>query len=169
MNEWGELQFGGRQLQGLGQHGLGVWQEDVDNAITVHDADMVAINAAIGECAAMAPGDVQAWTAAYEKWQKVKSDWAFDKTGSIAPGPVYGTGILARVQDSTNDATTYWGKLRLACPPLAPPAPNANVSQGSSWVDDLKTAGKVVVGVVVTGVVVYAAYQGVKLVSAAKS
>jgi hypothetical protein len=107
-----------------GALGWGVSSEDVDNAIADLDPTMTAINAGVSACAQMAAADAQLWARAYIRWEQVKSDWAYDKQGSVAPGPVYGTGILARVQTSNNDATLYQGKLAAACPNLAPPAPN---------------------------------------------
>jgi hypothetical protein len=102
----------------------GISADDVDNAIADLDPTMTAINAGIGACPQMAAADVQLWTRAYIKWEQVKSDWAYDKQGSVAPGPVYGTAVLARVQASNNDATLFQGKLKVACPALAPPPPN---------------------------------------------
>jgi hypothetical protein len=107
-----------------GALGWGVSSEDVDNAIADLDPTMTALEAGIGACSSMTAADVQVWGRAYLRWQQVKSDWAYDKQGSVGPGPVYGTGILARVQTSNNDATLYQGKLALACPALAPPVPN---------------------------------------------
>jgi hypothetical protein len=104
--------------------GWGVSSDQVDNAIADLDPTMTAIDSGIGACSAMAATDVALWKQAYLRWQSVKSDWAYDKQGSVAPGPVYGGAILARVQASNNDATQYQGKLAAACPNLAPPAPN---------------------------------------------
>jgi hypothetical protein len=107
-----------------GALGWGVSSDDVDHAIADLDPTMTAINAGIGACPQMAAADAQLWARAYIRWEAIKSDWAYDKQGSVAPGPVYGTGILARVQQSNNDATLYQGKLATACPALAPPVLN---------------------------------------------
>jgi hypothetical protein len=102
----------------------GISADDVDHAIADLDPTMTALDSGIAACSAMASTDVGLWKQAYLRWQEIKSDWAYDKQGSVAPGPVYGGAILARVQASNNDATAYQGKLHLACANLAPPPPN---------------------------------------------
>jgi hypothetical protein len=181
----GSLSIGGRTAAGFGlgrglvsyggqprgSFGLGVFADEVDAHIAVLDPIMVAINTGIAACSAMAATDVTAWAAAYEKWQQVKSDWEFDKEGSLAPGPFYGSGILARVQLSTNDAVTYQGKLASACANLAPAAPSptlTNPGSASTIVEDVKAVGKVIAGVAVTGLVVYAGWKAVEIVSATR-
>jgi hypothetical protein len=171
MSEWGELSFGGRPVAGYyparrgntapaGLQGLGVWASTVDARIGELDPSMTSLNAAVGACTTMAAADVALWNQAYQRWQKVKSDWAFDKQGSITPGPVYGDQILAQVQLSRNDYVTTQGKVAQACAQLAPPAINpVGPPDENSWADDLKTAGKVIVGITVTGVIVYAVYK----------
>jgi len=165
LSEWGALAYAGRKV-----HGLGVWADDVDNDIALLDPFMVSLNASVTSCADMAASDVKIWEQAYVRWQKVKSDWAFDKQGSIAPGPVYGAGIEARLQLSRNDYVTFQGKVaRIAsCAASVPPVipalpPEGSGPGGTSWVSDLKNAGTVVVGVAVTGVVVYGIYKVVEI------
>lgn len=115
-----------------GAWGWGYSSEQVDGAIADLDPFMAAINAGVDACAAVSPTDRTLWGQAYQRWQAVKQDWAFDKGGSIAPGPVYGASILARVQQSNDDATTYQAILARACPNLAPPAPNPLLGGGGA-------------------------------------
>ena len=169
MRDWADVRLAGRGLSGFG---LGVWADDVDAAIAELDPYMVSINSGVGACTTMAASDAQLWATAYETWQKVKSDWAFDKAGSVAPGPVYGSSILARVQSSNNDAGTFQAKLASACKSLAPPAPPPTTgtggnSQTPSLTDDLKNVGAVLGKIAVGGVVLYGVFKGIQLVSGA--
>jgi hypothetical protein len=157
-----QLTYGGRPVAGFG---LGVpWASDVDSDIADLDPSMVSLNTGIMACPQMAASDATLWAQAFERWQQLKSDWAFDKQGSWTPGPVYGPGIEARIQLSRNDYVTFQGKLAQACANLAPPTIDPTGSKGeSNVIGDLKTAGKVIAAVAVTGVVVYAVYKGVQI------
>jgi hypothetical protein len=164
------------QLTPRRRAGVGVvWEGDVDLAISTLDPSMTAINAGVAACPGMAATDVSAWNAAYQRWNQIKSDWELDKEGSIAPGPVYGEQIMARIQQSQNDANTYQAKLAQACPSVAPPKPPSLALPSSpggggggglsgNWVDDVKTAGKYV-GFTAAGLV--AAYAVFKIVQIA--
>jgi hypothetical protein len=146
--------------------GYGISSQDVDGAIADLDPTMTSVNAGVAACAALTQADAAAWTAAYQRWQQVKSDWAFDKQGSIAPGPVYGTGIMVRIQASGNDADTFDAKLKVACPALAPPPPNplpggggANPSPPSSGGNALDVGGGLL-GAIPTWIVLAGAVAG---------
>lgn len=160
------------QLVGAGA----VWASDVDKAIADLDPNMSALNAAINACASFPT--TAAWNAAYANWQQVKSDWTFDKAGSIAPGPVYGDGILSRVQLSTNDYGTYQAALKqfvasnpTACssvviPPVIAPIVNPDKDHGGEnkdWGDQAAQAAKAVGILFLVGVGAYALYTVVSV------
>jgi hypothetical protein len=153
-----------------------VWQSDVDGAIATLDPIMVALNSGIlnPACKNMTTANVALWNAAYAKWQKVKNDWEFDKAGSSAPGPIYGGGILARVQLSTNDAVTFQGLLNAACPTQGVPTPinpvvNPDAHGGGSnpnapdWGDQIAQGAKAVGVLFLVGVGAYGLFQVVSI------
>lgn len=152
---------------------LGAWfSSDVDAAIDTLDPAMAALNTAITACSAMTPIDAQGWADAYTRWQAVKNDWAADKDKAIYPGPYYGSGIIARVQLSTDDAITYQAKVAIACPKTAPPpvAPIVNQSTPSApgyrppdWGDQIAQGAKAIGVLALVGVGAYALYEAVSI------
>jgi hypothetical protein len=157
--------------------GAGVWATDVDAAIATLDPSMTSLNTAMGLCTAVSTANQTLWQAAYAKWQQVKSDWLFDQSGSVAPGPVYGTAILQRVQESTNDYATFQSIAAQACPPssggaVPPPiSPIVNPGGGGNklgvpdWGDQVVQATKAVGILALVGVGAYALYKTVELAS----
>jgi hypothetical protein len=149
----------------------------VDAAIADLDGNMTDLNAAISACSAFPT--TNSWNTAYANWQKVKSDWAFDKAGSVAPGPVYGSGILARVQSSTDDYGTFQAAMTQfkasnpnACasvivPPKINPIVNPDKDHGGDagkdWGDQAAQAAKAVGVLFLVGVGAYALYEVVSI------
>jgi hypothetical protein len=117
---------------------------EVDSAIALLDGTMSAIQAQSGT---LNPTDLSTWNAQYASWQLVKSDWAFDKNGSVLPGPIYGGGIMARVQAAQAQAVIYSAKIKAGGgqAPVVPADPsNDNPipglgSGGSNWAGTITT------------------------------
>jgi hypothetical protein len=98
---------------------------EVDNAIALLDPTVESINSQTNVLNGV---DQSTWGGVYTNWQGVKNDWTFDKNGSLLPGPVYGSGIMARVQATQAQCNVYAAKIKAAGgqAPVVPADPTNN-------------------------------------------
>ena len=173
----GGLRLGGRAVQGFGGNRggrLGAWNPgwalptDVDQLKAQLDANMAALNTAIGACANFPADLATTWGGFYAAWQALSQQ--------IGSWPY--TGIIAAEFSSLyNDMIGYQGQLAAwqtlvaqTCsgytPPPAVVVPTLQPSPPSgpsSTLDTIKTIGEVVGGIAVAGVATYAAYKLVQV------
>ena len=181
MRDWNEARIGGRRVGGFGLAAFvtaSQLQLDMANTVTLMDAT----NAGLSACGAMASSDVAAWTSIYESWQTWLAGLqecvgeTFPSIHTVCVNPPYSYTITEEwaaadqaLQGYQSTARTWQTKIRAACPSFepSPQLPEPGAATTSSWLDDVKSAAKIAVGVGVTGVALYAIYEGVKLATKA--
>lgn len=167
--------------------GLGITSfGDLDSLDAQIQAQVTALDAAIAACPTMPQADTASWPGFKAAWQNEHQQWVAFKTtmGTLVALPM--TTVPAAIatvlttQFSSFDSDfrafaaqlpTWWGKVKAACPSTVVPAgvvlPNQPGTPGErtarDFGDAVAVAAKAVGALAVTGLVVYAGFEAVKV------
>lgn len=182
LGDWSDVRVAGRAVSGFGLGAFVTSSQltlDMNNTIAL----MNATDAGVKGCAAMASSDVAAWTAIFESWQgwlaglQECASQTFPSIHTVCVNPPYSYTITeewaaadAALLSYQATAKKWQGKIAAACPSFqpTPDLPTPGAATTSSWLDDVKSAAKVVAGIGVTGVALFAIYEGIKFVGATR-